>query len=97
MDWLGGIGYMYFITSIDHLYYAEKIGIMSLPRSKLDLYGFKLTLNLVLCYRSEMLSTGDKATAALIKRNDFDHFCELVDVSGDLPAVKNHDIYFTTT
>ncbi|KAI8374350.1 uncharacterized protein BYT42DRAFT_474922, partial [Radiomyces spectabilis] len=33
MDWLGSVGYLYLMADIDGLYYAQKIGILSLPKS----------------------------------------------------------------
>ncbi|KAI8374346.1 uncharacterized protein BYT42DRAFT_400766 [Radiomyces spectabilis] len=45
VDWLGSVGYLYLMADIDGLYYAQKVGILSLPRSLHDVPDFRSTLD----------------------------------------------------
>ncbi|KAI9020102.1 hypothetical protein CLU79DRAFT_232921 [Phycomyces nitens] len=97
MDWLGSVGYIYLMTDIDGLYYAQSVGILSLPKSLNDMADFQSTLDLLFCYRREMLYSGSQATAALAKRQDFEQLCELAGTAKEFSPIPHHNIYFTPT
>lgn len=83
------------MTDIDGLYYAQNVGILCLPKSLFDMADFQSTLDLLFCYRYEMLHSGSQAAAALAKRQDFDQLCELVNTEEEFSPMPHHNIYFT--
>ncbi|RCH83917.1 hypothetical protein CU097_000692, partial [Rhizopus azygosporus] len=51
MDWLGYVGYMFTLLDINGVYFGEKIGVLLLPKSVMDLRSFINTLDILFCYR----------------------------------------------
>ncbi|KAG0184925.1 hypothetical protein DFQ28_010230 [Apophysomyces sp. BC1034] len=98
MDWLGYVGYMFTLLDINGVYFGEKIGVLLLPKSVMDLRSFINTMDILFCYKRFVISLGQEALSAWNNRQNMDILREVIDVSNSSPSGQDqHHIFFTPT
>ncbi|KAI7885088.1 hypothetical protein K492DRAFT_182032 [Lichtheimia hyalospora FSU 10163] len=95
MDWLGYVGHMIDLVDVHGVYYAEKIGVLLLPKSTMDLHSFINTLDILFCYKRFIISLGQRTVAAYNKRQTTDILREVIDVADTSPLTQDHHDIFS--
>lgn len=86
MDWLGYVGYMFTLLDINGVYFGEKIGVLLLPKSVMDLRSFINTLDILFCYRRFVISLGQEALSVRSNQQSMDTLRKMIDVSNLPPS-----------
>ncbi|EIE87247.1 hypothetical protein RO3G_11958 [Rhizopus delemar RA 99-880] len=96
VDWIGNVGYMFAIVDINDIYYTQKIEILVMPESTVDLAQFETTLDLLICYHHFIVSKGQEAQISLSKQKNLDRLCSIYGTTdSSFGASNQHDIFFT--
>ncbi|CAO3595924.1 unnamed protein product [Absidia cylindrospora] len=96
MDWTGSVGYMYLLAEVDEIYYAKRMGLLSLSKSLRSFKDLASTLNWLFAYQRFALDTGIEARSALGRRLAIDQLSEVVDIQDDMECC-NHNIFIIPT
>ncbi|ORX55605.1 hypothetical protein DM01DRAFT_1345108 [Hesseltinella vesiculosa] len=96
IDLVGSVGYVYLLTSVGSLFFAQQIGILSLPRSLRDFARFATSLNLLFGYKDFVLRLAEEAQSAFDHCQNMDAICEAITID-NTEAPRRQSIYITPT